>query len=220
VRRLLLLLFLGAALGFPALGIWQVERRAWKHALIARVTERIHAPAVPLPPPGQGRNVANDEYLRVRATGRYRHDQAVLVETLTERGAGAWVMTPLATPAGIVLVNRGFLPEEEKDFSRPAGLVTVTGLLRFSEPEGRFLRPNRPQMGRWYSRDVAAIAAARHLGRVAPFFIDAEATPAARYPVGGMTVVQFRDAHLVYALTWFALAGLAAFGAWRLRRDP
>ena len=34
-----------------------------------------------------------------------------------------------------------------------------------------------------------------------------------------MTVVHFRNAHLVYALTRFSLAALAAFGAWRVGRD-
>jgi surfeit locus 1 family protein len=87
-----------------------------------------------------------------------------------------------------------------------------------SEPGGRFLRQNQPAEDLWYSRDVAAIAVKRRLGRVAPFFIDAEAAGQG-YPIGGMTVVRFRNTHLVYALTWFALAALAAFGAWRVYRD-
>ena len=33
------------------------------------------------------------------------------------------------------------------------------------------------------------------------------------YPVGGLTVIAFRNAHLVYSLTWFGLAGLALAGA-------
>ncbi len=37
----------------------------------------------------------------------------------------------------------------------------MTGLLRLSEPKGAFLRSNDPKDDRWYSRDVAAIAAAR-----------------------------------------------------------
>jgi surfeit locus 1 family protein len=87
--------------------------------------------------------------------------------------------------------------------------VTVTGLLRASEPGGGFLRANDPADGRWYSRDVAAIAEAEGVGPVAPYFIDAGATPNPRgLPVGGLTVVSFRNTHLAYALTWFALAAL------------
>ena len=37
-------------------------------------------------------------------------------------------------------------------------------------------------------------------------------------PRGGLTVVAFRNSHLVYALTWFALAAMSLWGAvfvWR-----
>src|SRR3546814_6228890 len=63
--------------------------------------------------------------------------------------------------------------------ARSAATVRVTGLLRMSEPGGAFLHHNDPDNGRWYSRDVAAIAAAQGLAgtKVAPYFIDADATP-------------------------------------------
>ena len=44
-----------------------------------------------------------------------------------------------------------------------------------TEPQGGFLRSNDPAHDRWYSRDVAAIAAARGLHDVTPFFVDADA---------------------------------------------
>ena len=68
---------------------------------------------------------------------------------------------------------------------------------------------------------MTAIAKARGLeGPVASYFIDADATPnPGGYPIGGLTVVQFSDNHLGYALTWFALAGLALFGGWRVLSD-
>lgn len=201
------------------MGGWQIERRAWKLDLIARVDARIHAPAAP--PPARADwarvNARDDAYRHVRATGSFLHDRETLVQAVTERGAGFWVLTPLSTDQGTVLVNRGFVPPERRDpASRRAGQgpVTVTGLLRMSEPGGAFLRSNDPAAGRWYSRDVAAIARARGLGEVAPFFIDADATPnPGGYPVGGLTVVAFPNNHLVYALTWFGLAALSAWGA-------
>jgi surfeit locus 1 family protein len=108
-----------------------------------------------------------------------------------------------------------------------AGPVLVTGLLRISEPHGGFLRRNDPQGNRWYSRDVTAIAETRNLtpGLTAPYFIDADATPnPGGLPVGGLTVIAFPNSHLVYALTWYGLALLVAFGfayaareEWRIR---
>jgi hypothetical protein len=110
---------------------------------------------------------------------------------------------------------------EARALGSPPGTVTVTGLLRKSEPHGGFLRANDPEAGRWYSRDVAAIATSRRLAGVAPFFLDADGTPnPGGFPVGGLTVVRFRNAHLVYALTWFALSGLSAFGALLVLRRP
>lgn len=225
-RRLLTALALLFAAGFVALGIWQVERRAWKHELIAAVDARIHRPPVAAPGPAEwpGISASRDAYRRISATGRFRHDRETLVQAVTTRGAGYWVLTPLETPGFTLLVNRGFVPPDKRAATTRAagnrgGMVTVTGLLRISEPGGAFLRANDAAAGRWYSRDVAAIASARGLRRVAPYFLDADAAPnAGGYPVGGLTVVRFRDSHLVYALTWFALAALSLFFAWLLWR--
>jgi surfeit locus 1 family protein len=180
---------------------------------------------VAAPGPGEWPQVsaARDEYRPVRATGVFLHDRETLVQAVTEQGPGYWVITPLRGPdATVVLVNRGFVPPEHRDAAtraagNPPGEVAVTGLLRVTEPGGTLLRHNDPAMDRWYSRDVEAIAAARHLGSVAPYFIDAAAAPAGAdagaAPVGGLTVLAFSNNHLSYALTWFALALLSAIAA-------
>ena len=209
-----------AAMGLAALGVWQVERRAWKHELVAAVDARIHAKPVAAP----GLDAKNDAYRRVTATGLFRHDSETLVQAVTDRGPGYWVLTPLETPRFTLLVNRGFVPKDRRDpaaraAGNVAGAATVTGLLRVTEPAGAFLRSNDPAGDRWFSRDVAAIAKARGLRNVAPYFVDADATPnPGGYPVGGLTVVRFPDNHLVYTLTWFALCALSLFFAWRLWR--
>jgi surfeit locus 1 family protein len=204
-----------AAAVFIALGSWQVQRLFWKLDLIARVDARIHAAAVSPPPPSAWTGLADDdiEYRHVQVSGLFDHARETLVQAVTERGAGFWVLTPLSSPDGYtVLVNRGFVPLEFRDpASRSAGQladeVTVSGLLRLTEPGGAFLRSNDPAADKWYSRDVAAIASARQLDTPAPYFIDADATAnPGGYPVGGLTVVQFRNSHPVYALTWFCLA--------------
>ncbi len=129
------------------------------------------------------------------------------------------MLTPLDTGGFTVLVNRGFVPPDRRDkVPAPATPVTVRGLLRVTEPGGGFLRTNDPAADRWYSRDVAAIARRRGLAHTAPYFIDAAATPGADWPRGGLTVVTFRNNHLVYALTWFGLAALLAGMTWRATR--
>lgn len=227
-RRLLTGFLLVLVTVFLALGTWQVQRLFWKLDLIARVESRVHADPVPAPARAEWPAVSRekDEYRRVTATGLFRHDKTVLVQAVTERGAGFWVLTPLLLPdETAVLVNRGFVPADRRDPAArvaselAAGPVTVTGLLRLSEPGGAFLRANDPAADRWFSRDVAAITAAKGLSGAAPYFIDADATPnPGGLPVGGLTVVAFRNSHLVYALTWYALAAMSAAGAWAVHR--
>jgi surfeit locus 1 family protein len=215
--------------GFVGLGVWQIQRRAWKLDLIQRVSQRLLAPAVAIPPPAQWPTLqAEDyEYLHVHLQGHWRPDKTVLTQATTALGQGFWVLTPLQQADDtVVLVNRGFVPQSQRkqwtpplDHTDPTGLVTVHGLLRKTEPAGGFLRHNDPAAQKWYSRDVAAIASAQDLSGAAPFFVDAglpDPTIDANsetsnvnqgtWPRQGLTVVRFSNSHAIYAMTWFALA--------------
>lgn len=223
--------------GLVALGSWQAQRRAWKLELIERVTTRAGAPAVPAPGPARWPliDAASDEYRRVEARGRFLPGADTFVQAVTERGAGFWVLTPLQQEDGkVLLVNRGFVTAEQRARLPPVAGTRrhVTGLLRVTEPGGGFLRRNDPVADRWYSRDVAAIAGARGLADVAPYFVDVDAASATTTaapstassrepngPVGGLTVVAFSNNHLVYAITWYTLALMVAAAAWRLMRE-
>jgi len=198
--------------------VWQVHRLAWKRALIAEIDARIHAAPTEAPGPASWPSIdaPHDAYRRVRARGVFLNDRESHVQAVTVLGGGDWVMTPLLTDRGFtVLVNRGFVPPERLDpatrlQAQATGPVEVTGLLRITEPKGGFLRHNDPASDRWFSRDVAAIAKARHLADVAPYFIDADrVSEVGDGPVGGLTVVDLPNNHLVYALTWFVLAALS-----------
>ena len=169
VRAVALLFVALAFAGFVALGLWQVQRLHWKHALIARVDSRIHAAAVPAParPHWPAVTAESDEYRRVFVQGRFLHGRDTRVQALTELGAGFWILTPLRTDAGdIVLVNRGFMPVDGATSPPAADAVRIEGLLRITEPDGRVLRRNDPASERWYSRDVAAITRRHDRGDV------------------------------------------------------
>lgn len=216
-------------IGFVSLGVWQVQRRAWKLDLMERVATRLSAAAVPLPPAMAWHHLspAEVEYLHVRVQGKWLSEKTVLTQASTALGQGFWVLTPLIQDDGTtVLINRGFIPASQRNqwlspltHSDRESEIQINGLIRLSEPNGGFLRRNDPAAQKWYSRDVAAIAQSQHLAANAPFFVDVglpdarfqnnpEAAPsdAGPWPREGLTVVHFSNSHLVYALTWFGLA--------------
>jgi surfeit locus 1 family protein len=227
----LIVISIGLALLF-GLGTWQVQRLAWKNDVIATIDSRIGADPVALPPLSawSSMNVTDWEYRPVTLTGRFDHDAETRVYTaLTEpntktdgafKGPGFWVMTPLmleqagGQTGGIVIVNRGFVPQsratpdERGETELPQGVLTLTGLLRAPELRVPFAPDNNAAADDWYLRDPADIAAARGLSGVAPFTVDAAAvhTPTGGLPQSGETRISIRNNHLQYALTWYALA--------------
>jgi surfeit locus 1 family protein len=231
---------------FAGLGTWQVFRLQWKLDLIARVDARVHAAPVAPPPRARwgGITSESDEYRRVALTGAYLYDLTTPVLALTEQGSGYWLLTPMCLQDGqIILVNRGFIPSElgaatryaprraSADACAHAGARTtrtkISGLLRISEPGGMFTRTNDPAANRWFSRNVAQIATARGLASaapngVAPYFVDAargQNPPGSPdQPLGGLTVVNFHNSHLVYAITWYALALMVGGALWWVAR--
>lgn len=217
-----------ASLAFLALAGWQVQRLGWKQALMARVEAQANGVPQPLPTPAAWPAVGlADEYRRVRVQGRF-DGREVPVQATTELGGGHWLLAPLRLADGsVVLVNRGFVPPERRapeahERPDPTQAVELIGLLRLPEPYGGPLRRNVPVEDRWYSRDVAGIAARLGLaGPVAPFFVDEVADPAQpqRWPRPGLTVLRFHNNHAVYAATWLALAAMAAAASGYLLRD-
>lgn len=210
-----------AGLGFAALAAWQVQRLGWKQDLIARVEQQLRAE--PVAPPATAAKA--DEYRRVRLRGQFEPREA-LVQANTDLGGGYWVLAPLRQEDGsAVLVNRGYVAAERRapeQHAAPSGTIELIGLLRLTETGGGPLRANVPAEGRWYSRDVAGIAAQLGVAdRVAPYFVDESADPAQpqRWPRPGLTVIRFANNHAVYAATWLALAAMAAAAAGYLIRE-
>ncbi|MDD1497190.1 SURF1 family protein [Agrobacterium sp. CNPSo 3708] len=212
-----------------ALGTWQVKRLSWKLDLIQQVEQRAHAAPVDAPSPSQWASLTNPadyEYRRVRLAGIFRHQDEVQVYTVSDLGPGYWVLTPLQRDDGsLVIVNRGFVPSDKRDPSTrlegelPAR-VEIVGLMRAPETGGLFLRTNDPQHNRWYSRNIAQIADAKSLGTVAPFYVDADATPnPGGLPIGGKTMLVFPNNHLSYAITWYVLAAMTVAAGWYVTRN-
>jgi surfeit locus 1 family protein len=218
VWQILIATVLGVAL-LLGLGVWQLQRLQWKEALIAERDSRLAAAAVSLDQAlmefDSGRSV---EFVKVEASGTFQNDAELFYLTTDGGVPGFEVITPLVSQDGIViLADRGFIPESLKDpakrpESRPAGEVTVTGLLRrHLGSRGSFTPDNDPEGNIWYWWDVPAMLASAQVGpdmRVASFVLHVlpGADKALPRPISVDTALT--NNHLQYALTWFALAAV------------
>jgi cytochrome oxidase assembly protein ShyY1 len=217
------------------LGVWQLQRRVEKHALIAHLTERLAAAPSALPPQSQWNALTPgaDEFRRVRFTASYeaRPDAMVYSSGSAVRtdisGPGTWALLPARLPdGGMIVINAGFVQntmqdraQEDRAVSRlVAGQpVTLTGYIRFPKSAGALAPQENLAKRLWFTRDHLVMAKALGWGEVAPFYIDLEQpVPESGIPKPGPLEVHLKDDHLQYAITWFGLAGavLIAFGVW------
>jgi cytochrome oxidase assembly protein ShyY1 len=221
------------------LGLWQLQRRLEKHALISALNERLAASPEALPQPSQwpGLTPARDEFRRVSFTASYARlpDAMVYSSGSAVRddvsGPGTWAFLPAQLSGGeTVVVNTGFVQNTMQDRAqedRAVGrLITgqpakLTGYLRFPEAAGALTPRGDSAKRLWFSRDHLAMA--HTLGWdvggkiLAPFYIDLEGpVPESGIPKPGALSVHLKDDHLQYAVTWFGLAGVMgiAFAVW------
>lgn len=205
------------------LGKWQIERKAWKEALIGKIAARVHAEPVPLPVT-DGADAKDDlEYLHVRVRGRFHHDMERYLYAATAGNPGWHVYTPLELPSRrIVWVNRGWVPDarklpETRSEGQVQGDVEVRGLVRGEPKPGPFAAQNDPAHNIWYWPDLPSMTASAFAG--APLGadplpqvieVDAQPEPPGGLPRGGVTRLELPNRHLEYAITWYGLA--AALG--------
>ena len=220
---------------FAGLGIWQLQRRLEKHALIAALTERLAAAPGSLPSPSQWSALtpARDEFRRVSFAATYQPVPDAMVYSSGSAvrddisGPGTWAFMPAALSTGeTVVINAGFVqntmqdrPQEDRAVKQfvTGEPVTLTGYIRFPEAAGALTPSENTAKRLWFTRDHLAMARALGWGEVAPFYIDLEQpVSVSGIPKPGPLEVHLKDDHMQYAITWFALAGavVIAFGVW------
>lgn len=201
-----------------ALGMWQLQRLAWKRDLLAHVAALQSAPARPI-----DQVLTTDaglDFARVTAvcpglaTAPY-----VKLYGLVEGQIGVRLISACVLPTGpygSVLVDRGFIAETVTERpAQSAGTVqtVVTGVLRQPD-KANFVTPV-PQNDQWYSRDVPAMAKALKADRPAPVMLFAETStnPEIKGLLPIAVPAEIPNRHMEYALTWFGLAA-ALFGVY------
>jgi len=224
---------------FAGLGIWQLQRRAEKHALIAMLNERLAAAPAPLPPRSQWNALTpgRDEFRRIAFSATYAPLPDAMVYSAGSAvrndvsGPGTWAFLPAQLADGnTIVVNTGFVQNTMQDRAQQdravrrlitGDPVQFTGYIRFPESAGALTPSESVAKRLWFTRDHLAMS--RVLGwveggkAVAPFYVDLETpAPESGIPKPGPLSVHLKDDHLQYAVTWFTLAFavVIAFGVW------
>ena len=217
------------ALGCFRLGEWQFDRRQDREQRNDWTRANLAADPVPVEDVlGVDEQVpADQEWLRVRASGEYDEDATVVVRYQTRDGqSGIDLVTPLVTTSGTaVLVDRGWTSTDNNctlptDLPAPPdGTVTVVGFVR-ADATGRGI-----DVADGSTRAVSS----RTIGPTLDYpvyagFVDAETEdPAPAAEVVRPEVPDLGDGpHLFYGIQWWFFAALAVFGfgylAWDERR--
>ena len=198
-----------------SLGFWQLDRLNWKQHLLGRIKARIAAPRISLP--REDIVLQELEFRGVSFAGKFVEGRDVRLFAMDERGAPGYHLYShfrLEDGRGLI-VNRGWLPKQEADkesadFRPRQPLGTLTGRVRLSQTKTLFTPANDIEANIWYFADLDAIATYLSVLDAVPFFVELDDDGAGLWPRGSVMRLNFPNNHLQYAITWFALAGVAA----------
>ncbi len=185
------------------LGVWQLQRRAWKFGVLDAFAQAERNPPLPLtgnPAP----------FSIVSVTGTLRADLAAsYAAELRVDVLGTQLIVPLERPAApTVLADLGWVAGAAK-VRLPSGTVTLTGFVRPGEHPGWFAATDNPARRLFYTLDPPAIGAGLGLPSVAPFTVVALGGPAPPgAPDPARHLPELPNNHLQYAITWFSLAAV------------
>ncbi len=224
-RPILTIFSLAGLTMLVSLGAWQLQRLEWKQGLTAKIEARAEAPPMALEEAIARAEAGEDmEYAPVRVRGRLQPDLEAHLFGSYGGAAGIYLFAAVE-PLGadrLVYVNFGFVPQSVVKAPTEASLFPslespeIIGLFRYREelspPASWFQSAEQSPDGLWFVRDPLRFAKAAQIN-ASPYYIDRFASESAQWPMGGTTRLDFRNAHLDYALTWFGLA-IVLFGVW------
>ncbi|MFA5580866.1 MAG: SURF1 family protein [Paracoccaceae bacterium] len=217
-RRMLmpLIMGLGGLAILLSLGIWQVQRLAWKEGIIAQIEAMILNPPVPL---DQAIAAGAEKYTPVTMSGDIAGPEVHVLVSRRQIGAGYLVITAFETSDGRrVLLDRGFIRNEAKDAPRPPRALALDGNIHIPDDRTSSTPPNDEAHNIWFARDIADMA--RVLG-TEPILVVARSDTGDSVEPMPVTAEGVANDHLEYAMTWFLLAlvwaGMTAYLLWRIR---
>jgi surfeit locus 1 family protein len=198
------------------LGVWQVQRLAWKQDVIAQIESRIAADPVALPAQF---DVDADRYLPVRVDGEILRGEIHVLVSVKQVGAGYRVIAPFQTTDGRrILLDRGFIGSARRNDMRTTGAATITGNLHWPQETDSYTPAPDLPANTWFARDVPAMA---QVLDTEPVLLIARSETDPNLTVLPVDTSRIPNDHLQYAITWFSLAliwaAMTATFLWRNR---
>lgn len=211
-----------------ALGTWQVKRLKWKINLIDELEEKLQREPMILPPRINLAVLPDFIYRKILTRGKWDHEHAILLGPRVRDGThGYHLITPLIRPdATTILVDRGFVSKDFADHTKRLEQrdveVEVKGMLRSSQTRNMFTPDNHPERGEWFWADIDAMTeyAGGEQAGVQPVLVeeifeghsgDASLRLERGTPIGRTPVVDIRNAHMSYVVTWYSLSAFTTF---------
>ena len=154
-------------------------------------------------------NSIKKNYQRVVSEGSYNFKDQIYLYSLNEKGKpGFDVITSLETIGKeVVLVNRGWIPKELKEFpeiNSIQGSTKVTGLLRKIYKANIFKPDNDIKDNIWFSVNLDDLE--KFTGKKFSNFIIYLEDPDVKAPSPRKITVDVPNNHLKYAITWYSIA--------------
>lgn len=213
-----LLLGLSGVVFLCGLGTWQVSRMYEKRAQLDEITAGISVPAEPIP---VTYDRDKDRYRPVTAEGRFTGERLYVLSGQAMVGAGVQVISVLEMPNGRrILVDRGFLQDDDKHKVLTVTEVKVTGNLMWPRDSNQYTPPPDAKTGLWFARDADAMGALLHTEAVMIVAREPTGDGIEAMPVDTSSIP---NDHWGYAITWFSLAFvwavMTAGLVWRIRRQ-
>lgn len=207
MRRLIFPIILGLAgiVVLCSLGIWQVQRMEWKNAILADISARMVGQGGPVP---AILDPLRDKYSPVVALGRFTGQHMFVLSGMKDVGGGVQVISVLQTNDGRrLLVDRGFLSDQDKARPLTTADVQVTGNLHWPDEVTPYTPPPDAKTGLWFARDVPAMAAKMQTEAA---LIVARADTGDGIIPRPVDTQSIPNDHWGYAITWFLLAAVWA----------
>ncbi len=202
---------------------WQWHRYELRQGQNLQLDTALSAPAVPLDEvlaPGQAMP-ADLQFRNVSVTGYFDDSRTAAVRGHPMNGkTGFWVVTPLVTREGTVLVNRGWTATTGDARSTPtlptppAGQVSVRGHLRLPESARS---QGTPPPGQGWAVDPRQLLVGDPAPAFAAYVQLADSEQPGSEGLAALALPGHRGTNnLVYSVQWILFGLVAVVGGWRL----